>query len=311
MLFSGSSLGQVANDFPSRPVVMIVPFAAGGAIDGETRHYANKMTGLMGQQFVIDYKPGAGGRIGNSYVAKSRPDGYTLLLANGSFTVYPAVDSDLPFDTVKDFAPVSLMSQRTTVLVASPSFSPKTFADYIAYAKANPGKINYATTGSGSLGHLSPAWLHSATNTKVTFIHYKGAAPQLLDLAAGRVDVASGNILAQMPLIRAGKVRPLAILTNRRSKLLPEIPTAAEHIPGFNFTNWLGIVAPAGTPSSVVNKLSEGFAKIAKAPDLIAALDAEDIALVGSTPAQFRQHINTEVALWKRVVQENGIKLEE
>jgi tripartite-type tricarboxylate transporter receptor subunit TctC len=310
-LISGLAHGQAASNFPARAVTLIVPFAAGGAIDGETRHYANKMTALTGQQFVIDYKTGAGGRIGVAHVAKAKPDGYTLLLANGSFTVYPAVDVDSSFDTIKDFEPISLMSQRTSVLVSSPSFGPRNFAEYMAYSKANPGKINYATTGSGSIGHLAPAWMHSITGTKVTFIHYKGAAPQLIDLTTGRVDVASGNILAQIPLIKAGKVRPLAILTNKRSKLMPDIPAATELIPGFSYTNWLGFVAPVGTPPAVLNKLSEGFIKISRDPELISALDAENITVVGSTPAQFRQHLATEVALWKKVIQENGIKVEE
>jgi tripartite-type tricarboxylate transporter receptor subunit TctC len=302
---------QPADNFPSRPVTLVVGFAAGGAVDGEARYYANTMSKVMGQQFVLEYKTGAGGTLANAYAARARADGYTILLANASFTVYPAVYKTLPFDTVKDFAPVSLLSQRTSVLVVSPTFPANTLREYIEYARANPEKLNYATTGSGSVGHLSPAWLHNLTKTKVTFVHYKGAAPQLLDLQAGRVDAASGNLLAQLPLIKAGKLKPLAIFTNKRSRLLPDLPSAVELVPAFNYTNWIGMVVPSATPAPIIGRLNEGFVQMTKDPELISAFDKEGLGLVGSTPAEFAKHIATELALWKRVVAENNITLDE
>ncbi len=310
-LACAAALAQPADNYPSRPVTLVVGFAAGGAVDGEVRYYANTMTKVTGQSFVLDYKTGAGGTLANTYVAKARPDGYTVLTANASFTVYPATYANLPFDTVKDFAPVSLLSQRTSVLVTRSSFPGKNLAEYIEQARANPEKINYGTTGSGSIGHLSAAWLHNITKTSVTFVHYKGAAPQLVDLLAGRIDVASGNLLAQLPLIRSGKLKPLAIFTNKRSRLLPDLPSAVESVPAFNYTNWIGMVVPSATPNPIILKLNDGFVRMTRDPELIAAFEKEGLGLVGSTPAEFARHIATEVALWKRIVTENGIKLED
>ena len=311
VLACANAMAQPADNFPSRPVTLVVGFAAGGAVDGEVRYYANTMAKVMGQSFVLDYKTGAGGTLANTYVAKARPDGYTVLTANASFTVYPATYPNLPFDTVKDFAPVSLLSQRTSVLVTRSSFPGNTLAEYIEQARANPDKINYGTTGAGSIGHLSAAWLHNLTRTSVTFVHYKGAAPQLTDLLAGRIDVASGNLLAQLPLIRSGKLKPLAIFTNKRSRLLPDLPSAVESVPAFNYTNWIGMVVPAVTPNPVILKLNDGFVRMTKDSELIAAFDKEGLGLVGSTPAEFARHIATEIALWKKIVSENNIKLEE
>jgi len=306
-----TATAQSTANFPNRPVTIIVPFASGGAVDGEARYYANTMTKVMNQQFVLDYKVGAGGTLANTFAAKSKPDGYTVLVANASFTVYPAVYKNLPFDTVKDFSPVSLLSQRISVLVTNPSFPANNLEEYIAYSRANPEKINYGTTGSGSIGHLSAAWLHNLTKTKVTFVHYKGAPQQLLDLQAGRLDVASGNLLAQLPLIKAGKLKPLAIFTNKRSRLLPDMPSAVESVPAFNYTNWMGMVVPSATPAPIVARLNDGFVRMTKDPELIAPFEKEGLGLVGSTQAEFSRHIATELALWKKIVAENNITLEE
>ena len=311
MLACATAMAQSADGFPNRPVTLIVPFSAGGAVDGEARYYANTMTKVMNQQFVLDYKPGAGGTLASTYVARSKPDGYTILIANASFTVHPAVYKNLPFDTQKDFAPVSLLSQRISVLVTGANFRANSLGEYIEYSRANPEKVNYGTTGSGSIGHLSAAWLHSLTRTRVTFIHYKGAAPQLVDLQAGRIDVASGNLLAQLPLIKSGKLKPLAIFTNKRSRLLPDLPSAVEAVPAFNYTNWIGMVVPSATPRPIVTKLHEGFVRMTRDPELIAAFEREGLGLAGSTPEEFAKHILGEMALWKRVVTENNIALDE
>lgn len=298
--------------YPSRPVTAIAPIAAGGPVDREARVYTNKMGDLMGQPFIIDFKPGAGTTVGGAYVAKSKPDGYTLLIANASFTVYPAFYTDLSFDTVRDFAPVSLMSQRTTVLVVHPSFPAKTYAEYIGYARANPGKINFSALGAGSAPHLGGAWLHNATNTQVTFIQYKGVSTQMPDMLSGRVDATVATLLSVLPLIKSGKMRALAVANTTRSNLLPELATIEElGVPGYNYAAWLGFVAPAGTPAAIVGKLSEGFAKAAKDPEVALPLEAEGSVMLGSTPAQFRQLIVTETALWKGLVQKLGIQLEE
>ena len=297
--------------YPSRPVTVIVPFAPGGN-DREARLEATKLGELLGQQFLIDYKAGAGSTIGTAYVAKAAPDGYTLLVVQGPFTSLPALYKDLPFDTVRDFSPVSLMSKRTTVLLVSMGFPAKSFAEYIAYAKANPEKINFGTAGAGATVHLAGAWLHSVTNTKVTFVHYNGSGSVLPDLCAGRVDAFPANLLVALPLIKSGKVRPLAIMSDKRSSLLPGLATIAEQgVSGYDYASWLGYSAPAGTPAAIISKLSEGFERVAKLPDVTAAIETEGGTMYGSTPAQFRQLIVTETARWRKVIQDNGITAEQ
>ena len=313
VLGSAAALAQGSADtYPTKPVVVVASIAPGGVITQEGRLYTTKMSELMGQQFVMDFKPGAAGTIGSANVARGAPDGYTLLIITGSNTVIPSFYKDLPFDIVKDFAPVSMMSKRTSVLVVHPSFPAKTFREYVAYARANPGKINYGASAGGGVSHLAGAWLHSLTGTQVTFIAYKGAGPQLIDQIAGRVDVAATALISALPLIRSGKLRPIGVMDDRRSELLPGVPTIAEQgVPEYNYANWFGIVAPAATPVAIVNKLSDAFAKVARSPDVARMLAEDGSITVGSTPAQLREVIISEASRWRRVIQENGIKLEE
>lgn len=313
MLFAGVAWSQGAADvYPAKPVTLVNPYAAGGPADAESRLYAAKLTALLGQPFIIEYKPGAGTAIGSAYVAQAPADGHTLLVATGSLTVLPALYKNLSFDVLKDFAPVSLMSQRTSVLLAHPSFPARNFREYIAHAKANPGKINFGTAGAGSITHLAGAWMHGASNTSVTFVHYKGTAPGMLDLLAGRIDVTAAGLLSALPSIKAGKLRAIAVMGTEHSKLLPGVLTIDEQgIPGYNYASWLGISAPAGTPAAIVAKLGETLAKVAKAPEVAGPLEAEGGVMIGSTPAQFRQVMASEVERWQKVVRDAGIKLEQ
>jgi tripartite-type tricarboxylate transporter receptor subunit TctC len=309
-VFCGAAWGQdAASVYPSKNVVLIDAQAPGGPADLEARLYAKKMNGYFGQNFIIDSKPGAGTTIASAYVARAKPDGYTLQIVTGSFTIFPALYNNLSFDTLKDFAPVSLMSQRTTVLIAHPGFPAKSFEEYLAYARANPRKINFSALGVGSGAHLGGVWLHGATKTQVTFIHYKGASLQTPDLVAGRVDATFGSALSAFPLIKSGKVRVLAIGNDRRSNLLPGVPTVSEYVPGFNYLAWLGFVAPAGTPAAVINKLSEGFARAAREPDVAATLEEQGSIMIGSTPAQFRQFLVTDTERNRKLIQDNAIRL--
>jgi len=313
MLFSGAVIAQgTAGVFPSRPVTLISSTAAGGPIDNEARLHSRMMSDALGQPFIVDYKAGAGGTIGVAYVAKAAPDGYTLLATNSSLTLFGALYKDLPFDAVRDFAPLSLVSQRVTVLTARASFPVKTFAEFIAYLKSNPGSVNYGTSGAGSATHVASSWMNIATSTTMTFVHYKGIAPVMLDMLAGRLDVSPFTLALALPNLRAGKLRPLAVMNNERSKLLPGVPTIAEQgIPDYNWVNWMGFLAPGATPAVIVNKLSEGFVKGAKSPEVVAMLEADGNIPVGNSPAQFRQVIALESARWRKVVQDVGIKLEE
>jgi tripartite-type tricarboxylate transporter receptor subunit TctC len=204
-LMSPGMAQEAAQSYPSRPVTLVIPYPAGGPNDLEGRLYMGKLTMALGKPFVLDFKPGAGGAIGHDHVAKSKADGYTLLLAAGSFTILPSLTRKLPYDTVKDFAPVSLMSRRASVLVAHMNFPAKTFQEYLAYAKANPGKINFGTTGVGSTAHMGGAWMHSAANTKVTYVHYKGLGPMLLELVSGPLDVGPSGLLSAMQLKTAAR----------------------------------------------------------------------------------------------------------
>ena len=308
---SFAAFGQ-AQPYPAKPVTLIVSAAPGGPNELEARIYANKMTELLAQQFLLDFKPGAGTTLGPAFVAKAAADGYTRLVATGNFTVAPSFYKNLSYNNVRDFAPLSLMSKRMSALLVHPSFPAKSFAEYLAYAKTSPGKLNFGTTGAGSITHLAGAWMHSATGTQATFVHYKGAGPQQLDLVSGRLDATAMGLLVGLPLIKAGKLRALAILNDRRSDLLPGVPTIAEQgIPGYDYPAWLGLLAPAGTPAAVVGRLSENLARVAKSPDVAAKLEAEGGVMIGSTPAQFGQLIVAETARWQKLIQELGITLAE
>ena len=311
MSMSGAVLAQGAADsFPSRPVAIIVPLAAGGPNDSEARLYAAKLNALLGQQFSVESRAGASGTIGANYVAKSAPDGHTLLLTGGSFTTSAALYKDLPYDAIKDFAPVSLMSLKHFVLVVPASSPIRNVSEYLAYARANPGKLNYATTGVGSTPHLAGAWLHNLTNTKVTFVAYKGAAPQMADLMAGRVDVAPLNLQGAAPLIKNGKLRGLGAMGDTRSSVLPGLATIAEQgVPGYSNVSYIGFSAAGATPVAIVNKLHEALVKVIRMPDIIAALEAQGSVPVGSTPTEFRQMITSETLRWRKVVQESAIVL--
>ncbi len=301
-----------AEAFPSRPVQIVVPFTPGGATDIEARVYAQKLTEGMGKSFVVDYKPGAGGSIGTGFVAKSAPDGHTLLVISSSFTVNPAFYKNLPYDPIKDFAAVSLMSKRVTVLIAHPSFPATTIREYLAYARANPGKINMAATGAGSIQHLAGAWLHSVTNTRVTFVQYKGTSPLNVDLVSGRVDVNASPFVNVMPLVKAGKLKILGILSDEASPLIPGAQVAAEQgATGYSYSSWLGVIAPRATPVAIVNKLSAELGRAARAPDVVQKFAPEGSTMVGSPPKVLQDLIATELERWRKIVQDNDIRLEE
>ena len=308
LAFSSPVAGQSPGSFPTKPVRIILAVAAGGPTDLETRLYAKRMTELMGQPFVIDYKVGAGGVIGTAYVAKAAPDGHTLLVMAGNFTVMPAVTRDLPFNTLKDFAFISLMSEKPQVLVVTPGFPARNFSEYLAYAKANPGKISLGTTGQGGVNHLMSVWMHTLGNAKVTYVPYKGEAPLVPDLLSGRLDAAAIGVATAARLAKSGKVRALGSSVATRSKAWPELPTISEQgLPQFVYTSWVGIGAPAGTPQPIINRLAENFIKTAKSPEIVAALEPDGWVLVGSTPAQLRQLVVTETERWSKLVQEQGI----
>lgn len=303
---------QDAERWPLRPVTIVTATATGGSADIEARMYTKKLAENTGQTFVVDARAGAGGRLGPSVVAKAAPDGSTLLAVTSSFTLAPALFKTLPYDTVKDFAPVTLLSKRTTLLITNTALPVKNVAEYIAYARANPGKVNFATSGLGNITHLAGAWMHGATNTKVTFVHYKGTA-YMTDLLSGRVDIGMVSLLAGLPQIKSGKMNAIGLTSLERSPLMPDLLTVAEYgIPEFEYPSWFGIAAPARTPAALVNRINAEFVRVVKAPDISQKLIKEEgSVIIGNTPEQFRQYISAELLRWPRLVREIGLELED
>ncbi len=312
LFFSTPSIAQNAAAFPSKPVTLVLGVAPGGGTDYELRFYTAKMTEYLGKPLLLDYKAGAGGVIATAFVAKAPADGYTLHALSGNFTLMPAVNKTLPFDILNDFAAVSLMSEQPQIFLASPTFPAKTFPEMIAYARTNPGKVSVGTTTQGGINHFMHIWQHSLTNTKVTYVGYKGMGPMLPDLFTGRLDVGAIIITQAIPLAKAGKVRALGTSMSTRAEMWPDLPTIAEQgVPEFNFKSWVGIGAPSKTPTAIIEKLSENFAKIARDKEVRDALLPQGTVLVGSTPAELRKLLVTETARWKKLVEDNGIVVEQ
>jgi len=312
LALSGAVYSQGADNYPSRAVTIIVPVAPGAATETEGRVWAGKLSELTGQQFVMDFKPGGSGVLALTYVSRQKPDGYTLGYVTSTYPILPLLVKDLPFDLIKGFEQVSLLSKRGGLLVVANNFSVKNIKEYVAYAKANPGKINFATSGNGTILHLMGLWLSSATDTKVSFIHYKAAGAAYPDLMAGRVDVMPVTFSGGYPsMVKPGKVRAIGTATLQRSAAIPDMPTIAEQgVPDYEYPSWLGLLAPLKTPASVLGRLNAEIAKIAKLPEVQQKL-GDDSILIGSSPDQFRRVVVTETERWRKLVQENNIKFDD
>ena len=312
LLLSGPATAQnAAANYPSRTVQIIVPFAPGAGTDIETRLYAQKLTEALGRSFVVDYKPGAGSTIGGASVAKATPDGYTLMSATPSNGIAALLYKDLPYDPIKDFAFISMMRKRPSMLIASNTFPPKDVKEYMDYARKFPGKINLATSGAGGVAHLSMEWLHWATKTKVTFIHFKGGGPANTAVMANQVDGVIGSVAAMMNQIKAGKARAIGVTSLQRLKPLPDVPTVAEQaLPGWEYAQWVGLTAPAKTPKPIIDKLAGELAKIARDPELAQKFADDATEMIGNTPEQFTAYVVSEAARWKKLIEDVHITLE-
>jgi tripartite-type tricarboxylate transporter receptor subunit TctC len=304
------ALGQ--GTFPSKPVTFVVPTSPGGPTDREARFYVQKLYENTGQPFLLDFKAGARANIGNMYVVKSAPDGYTLLLTSSGFPVFPALNDDMPYDTIRDFVPVSMLSKRMAVLLLHPSVPVNTFPDYLAYARANAAKLNYGTAGAGAITHIAGAWLMGITNTRLTMIHYKGGGPMITDLVAGRVQVSAAPLTTTLSFIRAGKLKAVASMNSTRAPQFPDMKTVAEQgYPDFDYPGWLGVLAPAKTPPAIVSKLNAEINRAVTSPEIVKALEPDGVIAIASTPEAFAKVVATEVVRWKKVVKDNDIKAEE
>ena len=301
-----------AQTYPAKSVRMVVPFAAGaGSNDIMARLIAQKLTDGFGQQFVVDNRPGASGIIGCDIVAKAQPDGYTVLMMSLTLTVLPSLFSKLPYDTVKDLTPVTLVASAPLMLVVNPSLPVKSVTEFIAYAKANPGKLNFGSGGAGATPHLAGEMLKSMAGLQITHIPYKGGAPALADLVGGQIQFMLENIPGTLPFAKAGKLRALAVTDLKRSPLLPDLPTLDESgLKGFQIVGWNGLFVPAGTPPAVINKLHAGVVAALALPDVkerLAILGADG---VGDSPQHFAAFIKADIAKWAKVVRDAGIKVE-
>jgi len=299
-----------AQDYPNRPVRVIVPFSPGGAVDGPTRIVAQKLSERLGQQVVVENKPGAGATLGAGEVAKSAPDGYTLLLASQTNAISASMYRKLPFDPIEDFAPVMLIGEEPGVLVVHPSFPAKTLEEFIAYVKANPDKVDYASSGNGSGQHLFAAMFASMAGLKMNHVPYKGSAQATTDLLGGTVPVSIPGTAGMMGHIKAGKLRALATTGSKRAEALPELPAIAERLPGYEAYVWLGLLAPKGTPQPILDKLARELAAVMAQPDVKAYYANHNLEIVASTPAEFGRFYRAERDRWARVITETGAKID-
>ena len=298
-----------APGYPARPVRVIVPQSAGGSTDLAARIVVQRMSEGMGQTFVVDNRPGAGSLNGTEAVAKAAPDGYTLLAVAASFTINPALHEKLPFDVLRDFAPISRLAALPHILVVHPTLPVKTVKDLIALAKAKPGELNYASSGVATSTHLATELFRYLTGTNMVQVPYKGGAPGIVGLLAGEVQLYFATISTALPHVKSGKIRAIAVTTAKRSVVVPEYPTIAEAgVKGYEHASWVGMLAPAKTPPAIVNALNAEAVKAVGRDDIRTALLKDGLETVGDSPQEFASVIRAEVAKWMKVVKAAGIK---
>jgi tripartite-type tricarboxylate transporter receptor subunit TctC len=303
------ALPAAAQTYPTRAVRVIVPFAPGGSLDVVGRVVFDKMSQLMGQQVVMDFRPGASGNIGTELAARATPDGYTLLLNTLPLVVNPSLYRKLPFDVAKDLAPVSLIGSAPFVLVMHPSLPVKSVKELVALAKSQPGKLNYASAGIGTNLHVAAELFKNLSNTDIVHIGYKGGGPALVATLSGETSLSFLSIPAALPHMQSGRLRALATTGAKRTSSLPNLPTIAEGgVPGYEFSSWWGVLAPAGTPPAVVSTFNDYVAKATKTPEVSKRFADEGVETIASSPEQFGAHIKRELARWAKVVKDNRIE---
>lgn len=294
--------------YPVKPIRIIIGFAAGGPNDTQARLVGQKIAEDTGQPVIVDSHPGADGIIGADLVAKSAPDGYTLILVSAGHTINPNFNHKLPYHPIDDFTPIAQVSRSPFVLVVHPSVPVRTVRDLVELAKARPGQLNFGSAGNGSSLQLAMELFKTMAGINMVHVPYKGGAPATNDLMAGQVQVMINNIVSTLPPARAGKLRAIAVTSSKRSAAVPELPTIAETIPGYEVDAWYGILAPRGTPPTVVSKLNAQVNRTIKLPDVRRMLSSMGLEPVGGTPAQFKDHLTAELAKWAKVINDAGIR---
>jgi tripartite-type tricarboxylate transporter receptor subunit TctC len=297
-----------AQAYPTRPVHMVVGFAAGGGADIMARLIGQALSERLGQQIVVDNRPGAGTNIATEVVVKAAPDGYTLLLANSPNAINTTLYDNLSFDFIRDVAPVASIGRVPLVMVVNPALPAKTVAEFIAYAKANPGKVNMGSGGNGAPDHMSGELFKAMAGVGILHVPYRGVAPAIADLLGGQVQVIFGTMPAVIALIKSGKLRALAVTTATRSEALPEVPTIAEFVPGYEASQWYGIGAPRGTPTDVVERLNRETNAVLADPKMKARLAELGASVLSGSPADFGKLVADETAKWAKVVKISGAK---
>ncbi len=308
LLMAGASWAQT---FPSKPITLIVPQSPGGANDVIARAIANKLGNRMGQVFVVENRAGAGGNVGTSFVARAPADGYTLLLtAQSAQTINPALYRKIPFDPVKDFAPIMTVATAPYLLAVNSNVPANNLRELIALAKTNPGKLNIASAGNGTLNHLLAEMLKSAEGLQITHVPYKGAAAAATDLVGGQVQMTFGSFPGLMPFVRSGQLRALGVATAQRTPLAPDLPTLAETVPSLEVNSWYGLFAPAGTPKVVITRLQTEFAQVLKTPEMKDFLMSQGAVAAPNTPDELAKLLGDDLVRWAKIVKDANAQID-
>jgi len=310
LLFGVASAVPAADTYPQRPVRLIIPYPPGGAGDIVGRMLATSLSAGLGQQMVNDNRGGGGQVIASQIAASAPPDGYTLFLAIATHSINPALRNNLPYDTLKDFLPITLVAESPLVFVAHPSLKVGSIRDLIAAAKAQPGRINYASSGPGSGGHMSVELLQSMTGINVVHIPYKGAGPALVDVVAGQVQIICTSPLPSMPHVKSGRLRALGMTSLARSPAYPDIPAVSETVPGYQSTLWYALLAPAKTPPAIIKRVHDETLKSLAAPQMREQMLALGATPVGNSPQELQTFISKEIQMWTRLVKQANIRLD-
>ena len=300
-----------AQTYPAKAVRVVVPYSPGGPLDDVMRVVGHRLTEMWGQSVIVDNRTGAGGSIGADFVAKAAPDGYTLLLGNaGPLTINPGLQRKLPYDVPRDFAAVTQMTASPMVLVVHPSLPVKTVPDLVRLAKARPGQLVFASAGVGNLQHLAMEDVQARAGIRMNHVPYKGAPPALIDVMSGQIDLMFANIVGVLQHIKSGKVRAVAVSSARRAATLPEVPSVADTLPGFDASGWTGIFAPAATPRDIVAKLHADITTVLARQDIRGRFMEQGAEVVGGSPEQLAAFVRTESALYAKIIQSSGIKVD-
>ena len=306
-----SVAAQAQAVYPSRPVTVIVPQAAGGANDAIARIVTQKLGEIMGQTFLVDNRPGAGGNVGTAQAAKAKPDGYTLMLTtNSAHVINPSIYKSTGFDPVKDFEPVGLVASAGYLLVANSAFPANSVAELISQAKAKPGQISYASAGNGTLNHLIGEMFKRAAGIDMLHVPYKGSAGAATDVAGGQVPVSVQSVPSALPFLQSGKIKVLGVVNEKRLATMPNAPTIGETLPGFGSTPWYGLLAPAGTPKDIISKLQAGLEKALASKEVVDKLAAQGCEVLTGGPVQFATLIRADLPRWNKIVKDSGAQID-